>query len=136
MAGSGRCLHSVWPTFRAVAETVVPDAQQLEEGEWRELRRIVEAALDARSAALGPQLRAFVRLLRWLPVLRYGRTFPHLPPPARARVLEWVQDAPLLVLRRGFWGLRTLVLMGYYCRAASAAQIGYAPDMRGWEAAC
>lgn len=136
MPGSGRCLHSVWPTFRALTETIVPDARRLDDGDWREIRRIVEAALAARQPELAPQLRALVRLLKWLPVLRYGRTFQGLGPGARARFLEWVQDSPLLLLRRGFWGLRALVLVGYYARPAAAAEIGYAPDMRGWEAAC
>ncbi len=37
-------------------------------------------------------------------------------------------------LRRGFWGLRTLALMGYYARPAAAASVGYHADPRGWEA--
>lgn len=136
MPGSGHSLHSVWPTFRALTETIVPDARRLDEGEWRELRRIVEAALAARRPELARQLRALVWLLQWLPLLRFGRPFARLGPERRTRFLEWVQDAPLLLLRRGFWGLRALVLMGYYGRTAAAAEIGYAPDLLGWEAAC
>ena len=44
-----------------------------------------------------------------------------------------MQDAPLLLLRRGFWGLRTLIFMGYYGRDAARDAIGYRADPRGWE---
>ena len=40
----------------------------------------------------------------------------------------------MLAVRRGFWGLRTLVFMGYYARPEAAAAIGYRADVRGWEA--
>jgi hypothetical protein len=41
---------------------------------------------------------------------------------------------PALLLRRGSWGLRTLVLMGYYGRPDAKQEIGYRADPRGWEA--
>ncbi|HSP35980.1 MAG TPA: hypothetical protein VLU46_16840, partial [Thermoanaerobaculia bacterium] len=50
----------------------------------------------------------------------------------RTTFLEAVQDAPLLPLRRGFWGLRTLVFMGYYSRDDARTAIGYRADPRGW----
>ena len=40
---------------------------------------------------------------------------------------------PLLV-RNGFWGLRALVLLGYYGQTETAREIGYAAQARGWEA--
>jgi hypothetical protein len=73
-------------------------------------------------------------MIEMAPVLRYGRGFTALDDARRTAVLHVLQDAPLLLLRRGFWGLRTLVLMGYYARPAAAAQIGYRADARGWEA--
>lgn len=136
MPRAGHSLQSVWPTFQALAKTIVPTAQGLDEGEWIELRRIVEDALAARPGALPRQVRMLVRLLDVMAALRYGRRFAGLDPSRRVRFLTSVQRSPLLLLRRGFWGLRTLVLMGYYGRPAAAAEIGYAPDLRGWEAAC
>ncbi len=72
-------------------------------------------------------------LLEWLPLLRYGRRLSRLDPARRLAFLERVEAAPLVVVRRGFWGLRTLILMGYYGRPAAAAAIGYRADPRGWE---
>jgi hypothetical protein len=74
-----------------------------------------------------------LQLLEWLPVLRYRRRLSSLDLARRTRVLERMQAAPVLLLRRGVWGVRTLALMGYYGRAAGAAAIGYRADGRGWE---
>jgi hypothetical protein len=120
--------------FRALAETIVPDAARLDEEGWGELARIVDQALADRPASLRRQLALLIGVLTFLPLLRYGRWFPALPSERRARFLSAVQDAPLLLLRRGFWGLRTLVFMGYYARPEAAAEIGYHADVRGWEA--
>lgn len=120
--------------FRAVAATVVPEAAELDATGWLDLERIVAGALAGRPVAVRRQLALFLQIVQWLPVLRYGRPFTGLPAARRARVLAALERAPLLVLRRGLWGLRTLVFMGYYGRPAAAAAIGYRADARGWEA--
>ncbi len=100
----------VRPTFQALATTIVPEATRLTTGEWLELEAIVEDYLSRRPEAIRRQLRLFVRLL------------------------AAVQDAPILLLRRGFWGLRTMVYLGYYSRAEAAGEIGYRANVHGWEA--
>ena len=127
-------LDGVRGTFRAVAETVVPEACALTPDEWRVLEGIVEEALAARPAHVRRQVGLLVRAIELLPVLRYGRGFTALDPAQRTAVLRLLQGAPLLLLRRGFWGLRTLALMGYYARPEAAAALGYRADPRGWEA--
>jgi len=67
-------------------------------------------------------------------VARFGRPFTSLEPSRRGSFLGAVQDAPWLLVRRGFWGLRTLVFLGYYGRPAAGAEIGYRAHPRGWEA--
>jgi hypothetical protein len=119
--------------FRAVATAVVPEAASLGPADWDELEAIVARAVASRPPPLGRQLAALLLLLEWLPVLRYGRRLSSLDAGRRTRVLEYLQTVPVLVLRRGVWGVRTLVLMGYYGRAAGAAAIGYRADPRGWD---
>jgi hypothetical protein len=126
-------LASLRPTFRAIAATVVPEAGALDEPAWAALEAIVVDALAARPPKLQRQLRLFIRLVDWLPVTRYGRRFTRLDAARRARALGGLQDAPLALLRRGCWGLRTLILMGYYGRPETRRQIGYRADPRGWE---
>ena len=113
------------PRFRALARTIVPEAGDLDEGGWAELEQIVEHAVSTRPRRVQKQLRLLVRALDLIPLVRYGRTFRNLDRKRQTRFLESVQNAPLLLLRRGFWGLRTLVFMGYYGRAEAAKAIGY-----------
>ena len=127
-------LAQLRPVFRAIATAVVPEASRLDEHRWAAVEGIVERALLLRPPPLRRQLGVFIRLVQWLPVLRFGRPFTRLDPGRRARVLAAIQNAPVLVLRRGFWGLKTLILMGYYARPEAAVEIGYRAYSRGWEA--
>jgi hypothetical protein len=120
--------------FRALATTVVPEAVALDAPGWAALEGIVEQQLARRPAAIRRQFGLLIRLLEFLPILRFGQPFSDLDDTRRLRFLAAVQDAPLLLLRRGVWGLRVLVQMGYYAQDARAAGIGYRADPRGWEA--
>ena len=120
--------------FRAIATTVVPEADSLAPTDWDEVERIVEQAIAMRPATVQRQLASFIRLVNLLPVTRFGRTFIALDGARRARVLRALENAPVLLVRRGFWGLRTLVLMGYYARPAIASGIGYRASASGWDA--
>lgn len=127
-------LAPVRPTFRAVARTVVPETAALDEAGWQELEAIVETALAGRPARLRRQLVVFVRLIDGLALARHARRFRSLGPAARVSLLERLQDSPVLLLRRGFWALRTLVYMGWYAQPATALRIGYRAHLRGWSA--
>jgi hypothetical protein len=127
-------LPKVRDTFRAVAATVVPEAEGLDAAGWAELERLVEKSLEPRDEAVKRQLGLLFRVIELLPLLRFGRPFARLRPAERARFLAALEDAPLLLLRRGFWGLRTLVYLGYYARPEAGREIGYAAHPRGWEA--
>jgi hypothetical protein len=125
-------LSPVRRTFRAVARTVVPETASLDETGWTRLESIVEQALAERPARMRRQLVVFIRLIDWMAVPRHGRRFAALGAEAREALLHRLQDSPVLLLRRGFWGLRTLVFMGWYAQPATAEHIGYAAHLRGW----
>jgi hypothetical protein len=126
-------LSPVRAIFRAVTMTIVPDAAHLDEQRWAELEELVEDALQNRPET-HQQLRLLLRVIRWAPVFRYGRSFTALDLPSRERFLSYLQDHPIQKVRSGFWGLRTLALLGYYGRPEAAQAVGYTPDVRGWDA--
>ncbi|MFN8570538.1 MAG: hypothetical protein U0132_00700 [Gemmatimonadaceae bacterium] len=127
-------LDPVRGVFRAVATTVVPECHALNDNEWAELEGIVEAGLASRPAALQRQLVTFLRAIELLPVFRYAVRFQRLDATRRERVLTGLQNSRVFTLRRGMWGLRTLVFMGYYARPAAASAIGYRASPAGWAA--
>jgi hypothetical protein len=130
---SAPVLPPVHAAFRAIALTVVPEAVSLSDAEWLAAEGIVEDALAQRPAGIRRQLQLLIRVLDLLPVLRYGRRFTALDPASRLAFLDAMQRVPILLVRRGVWGLRTLVFMGYYGRREAGAAIGYRADPRGWE---
>ncbi|MDX1675542.1 MAG: hypothetical protein R3314_12165 [Longimicrobiales bacterium] len=118
--------------FRALAYAIVPETAGLDPDEWADLEAIVENALSKRPPGMRRQLVLFIRLLDFLPRFRWLRPFRKLDADRRARFLRSVQSSPIFLFRRGFWGLRTLVYMGYYARPAAYRAIGYDAHLRGW----
>jgi hypothetical protein len=119
-------------TLRALAQGIVPEAETLSNEDWHDLYRIVRIALADRPPVVARQLSVFVRVLDAYALLRYGRRLSGLSAAQRHTLLQSIERAPVLLLRKGLWGLRTLVLMGYYGRPAAAKQLHYAADRRGW----
>jgi hypothetical protein len=111
---------------------VVPEAEDLDDAAWSELESIVETSLESRPSALKRRLRLFLRLVQWLPLLRYGRPFTSLDPKHRTRFLAGLQNTQIDLIRVGFWGLRTLAFLGYYGRPNATRAIGYRPELTGW----
>lgn len=127
-------LHDVRGIFHAVAVSVVPELARQPESVRAEVEAAVERALADRPPRLRRQLVAFLRLADLLSLLRFGSRLTSLDPARRARLLTALQDAPVLLLRRGFWGLRSLVFLGYYTRPAAASEIGWRAHRDGWTA--
>jgi len=125
-------LASARRPFRVLAETILPRCRGLSEEEWADVEGIAGRALLDRPPGMRRQLRLLVRALWWLPLLRWGRTFGGLGPERRDRFLSGVESSRFLLLRRGFWGLRTLVLMGWYGRPEGGAATGWDAKLRGW----
>ena len=119
---------------RALAESIVPEISGLDEAGWRAVRSGIDEALAPRPDSVRRQLRLFVRLLGWIALARYGSRLTSLDPQRRERLLASVERSPLLLLRRGFWGLRTLVFLGYWTRPEAVAAIGYRARPGGWGA--
>ncbi|MBZ5520670.1 MAG: gluconate 2-dehydrogenase subunit 3 family protein [Acidobacteriia bacterium] len=126
-------LAPVREVFTAIVSTIVPEASALDSQGWINLEQLVEAALRDRPDALKRQLRLSLRGIQWMAVLRYGKPFTSLNAAQRVRFLSSLENHRLQIIRVGFWGLRTLALLGYYARPEAAREIGYEADARGWE---
>jgi hypothetical protein len=77
------------------------------------------------------QVGQLLSLIRCIPILCCGRPFESLAPPGQDRVLRWLQECPISLLQKGFWGLRTLIFMGWYGQHELWPRIGYEPDIDG-----
>lgn len=125
---------SVRPAFRALAETFIPEIAGATPEAWDRLEAVVASALDERPPAMQRQVLLFIRVLNGLSRLRFGRALPALDLARRTALLEGLSKSPVLLVRRGVWGLRTLVQMGYYTQPEVQSAIGYRATAAGWEA--
>jgi hypothetical protein len=131
---SSDLLAPVRRPFRALAVTFVPEIAECSPSEWDTLLRIVSEALEARPRAVQRQILLFIRVVDALALLRYGRRLETLDPAHRSTLLNAIGNAPVLLLRRGVWGLRTLAMMGYYTQPGIQVTLGYRATPRGWAA--
>jgi hypothetical protein len=127
-------LSGVRRPFRALACVFIPETAGADEAAWGRLESIVAGALAARPSAIARQVLLFIRILDALSVLRYGRGLASLDPARRTRLVESIATSPVLLLRRGVWGLRTLVQMGWYGQPGIQRSLGYRATAAGWEA--
>lgn len=134
MAAPFTSLDPVFPVLRVFVRTVVPEAAALDDERWSALRRLIDLAMRDRPVALCRQIRLALHFVQWLPLVRYARPFTALDAARRARFLTFLENSPVQAVRTGFFGLRTLALLGYYGQPQAAAEIGYAATARGWDA--
>lgn len=120
--------------LRPLARAFLPEAAGFTDADWTAMERIITEALAARPPRMRRQLGLLVRILDLVARLRLGRGLATAGDLRLRGLLESLERAPLLVLRRGVWGLRTLVFMGWYTRPEAAAAIGYRAHPAGWEA--
>ena len=81
--------------------------------------------------AFNEKLALFLTVLDIGPIVRWGRPLGRLDSVRAERALRWFQEAPIGKLRQGFWGLKTLIFMGYYGRNEVWPELGYAPSIGG-----
>lgn len=120
--------------FRAFAQAVAPETAQLDEKGWADVEATIERMLQSRPAKMQRQIVLLLRVLDRLPLIRYGRRLSSLDAARRHSFLESLERSPVLLVRRGVWGLRTLVFMGFYTRAETMQAVGYRATVMGWKA--
>lgn len=94
----------------------------------------MDRALAARPAAMRRQLGLFLLVLDAAARFRHLTRFTSLDPARRSALLESLSRSRLLLLRRGIWGLRTLVMLGWYTQPSVTGALGYRASPAGWDA--
>jgi len=122
------------PELHALAVGFVPAIALATAAERSALEAAVEHAVASRPPALRRQLALLLRAIAWLARLRYGRSLVRLSPAERDRLLTSLSSSRIALLRRGIWGLRTLVMLGWYTQPGVAASLGYRASAEGWGA--
>jgi hypothetical protein len=114
-----------------LARRIVPETAGLDQAGKARFFSIIDHALASRPQSVRRQFAVFLGVIRWAPLVRYGRSFDRLPAPRQDAVLRWFEDNPVGALRSGTWGLKTMVFMGYYGQPETNASVGYRPFLEG-----
>lgn len=122
------------PQLHALAVGFVPEIAFATAAEWSALEAAVEHAVSTRPPALRRQLALLLRGIGWVARLRYGRALVALSPAERDQLLARLSLSRIALLRRGIWGLRTLIMLGWYTQPEVAAALGYHASAEGWSA--
>ena len=125
--------RSLRPKLRALAISFIPETALAGDPEWAALEATVEQAVSSRPG-LHRQLALLIGLLDAAALLRYGSGLARLDESRRGSLLAQLAVARLPLLRRGIWGLRTLLMLGWYTQPAVAAALGYRAQAAGWSA--
>jgi hypothetical protein len=115
----------------AIAPRIVPAAAHMTPESRDAMVALIEGTLASRTPAMRRQFGLFLQVLRWLPFLRHMRPLDRLDGIRQDAALRWFQDHPLQIIRGGFWGVRTLVLLGYYGQPDHGPGIAYTPSTDG-----
>jgi hypothetical protein len=127
-------LAPVRPLFRAITRAAVPASEAFDDARWSRAEEIVDGALADRPSGVRRQVVLFVRVVDTLARVRFGRGLGSLPV-ARVRTLMGsLERAPVPLLRRGLWGVRTLAFMGCYAQDGVREALGYRAAAGGWGA--
>jgi hypothetical protein len=119
--------------LKVLAARIVPETTELDAAGAGRFFGIIDRALQEREPSVRRQFAAFLGVLQWAPLVRHGVPFDRLPAGRQDAVLRWFEDCPVSLLRKGTWGLKAMVFMGYYGQEETNPLVGYAPafDSRG-----
>jgi hypothetical protein len=113
-------------TFRAAAGCIVPSEPNSPGADSDEAVAIADRALAQRPERDQRLLKAFLRAVEILPVLRYGRRFSNLERDRQRSFLTFLESTRLVSkFRQGFFGLKTFALLGYYGLERTWGELSY-----------
>ena len=117
--------------LQVLAARIVPETTDLDPAGLSRFFGIIDGALQDRPPSVRRQFAIFLGVLRWAPLVRYGSPFEKLRADVQDVVLRWFEDCPVSLLRKGIWGLKAMVFMGYYGQPETNELVGYSPDFDG-----
>jgi len=127
-------LAPVRPLFRAITRAAVPASEVFDATRWSRAEEIVDAAMADRPPGVRRQVVLFIRVVDTLARVRFGRGLGSLPAARVRTLMRSLERAPIGLLRRGLWGVRTLAFMGCYAQDAVRKELGYRAEGAGWSA--
>ncbi len=104
--------------FLRFQKGVIPRARRFTPEQDEESVRIVTKFLQARPASIRIKVIGFLLLADLMTILFLGQ---------RQKVIQFLFDSSVPLLRKGFWGVNTLAKMSVFCQTSLHADLNYHP---------
>lgn len=103
-------------TFIAIADTVIPASEGFRSGGDLQTAAVVDWALRRMPNDLRSKLLLFITIIYFLGFFVGGKNFSKLSYHQRAKLLRWLENSKIGLLRVGFFGIKNYACMGYFTR--------------------
>lgn len=117
---------------RALQECIGPSVLSLTERQRLEGWSFVNALIMEKIQSdkwIIRKIRIFLFLVQALALCSYGRKFQKLDRVRQTHLLGRFRNSPIAVIRKGFWGLSTLIKLSVYAHPRTQRQIEYYPNL-------
>ena len=111
-----------------LAARIVPESAGAPPQVADPLLAAVDEELRPRPRLQQLEFKLLLFAIRWMTVPFTLHRFERLPGERQDRWLDFLENAPLTLLRVGIWGLKTLVFLGYYTQDGVLQRIVYVPS--------
>lgn len=111
--------------FLALQQQLVPRSQHFNVEQTKRGLELVNTLLLQQSPQSQRKLGLFLRLIDLFSLCLARHSFRHASTTGQQRVLRFLFDSPVGLLRKGFWGLNTLARYGVYGQPDLYQEIGY-----------
>lgn len=111
--------------FEALQAVLVPRSKSFTPDQREASRAMINTLLASQPEVNRRKLALFLTIIDILAFVIGFRPFRALPEAKQEGLLTWLFDAPIGLLRKGFWGLNTLAKLGVYGQPSFYPEIGY-----------
>ena len=126
---SGKHRELLW----ALSLRIVWATRELSAAERGQFLDSIESQLQDRPRTIQRQFKLLLAVVRYSTLPRRFARLDKLPAEQQDAALRRFQNSRFTLLRKGFWGLKTMLHLGYYGLPGTATRVHYAPSIQGNE---
>ena len=111
--------------FQALQHCLIPRSQKFNDVQKQDSIKLVNDFVGKMPAATQRKLSLFFKVINLISVATGSHLFQNLSSEKRTKVMHLFFDSPVGLLRKGFWGVSTLVKLSVFGQPSLYTDIGY-----------
>ena len=111
--------------FEALQQALIPRSSSFTLSQRHDARALVNSLMAQQPSDAKRKLKVFLLIIDAYSLLRFGRSFRQLTGDSQQKVLRSFFDSPISLIRKGFWGLNTIVRLSVYGQESLHKDLGY-----------